>query len=191
MPSLRSLSLNRRCLARIRPSTTGLTASRWLGLGVSDRWTVCLSLVTWSAEKPEVVLHVAVAGDGLGQVLLELAEDHPVRLVEDVGQDVSRPRCGMPRTISRDAEVGRPLDDRVEQRDQHLAPFEREPLLAHVMRVRGNVSNSSAALSLRMIRRFCRRSKSGWLRTGSIRSWSQWRTCGLRMCMYSTPIVRQ
>ena len=28
-----------------------------------------------------------------------------------------------------------PLDDRVQERDQHLAPLEREPLLAHVVLV--------------------------------------------------------
>ena len=133
MPSLRSLSLNRRCLARTRPSTTGLTASRWLGLGVSERWIGVLVGRDVVGREPEVVLHVAVAGDGLGQVLLELGEDHPVGLVQDVGQDVEPAAVGHPQHDLADPELRRPLDDRVEQRDEHLAAFEREPLLADVV----------------------------------------------------------
>ena len=60
--------LNRRCLARVRPSTTGLTASRWLGLGVSDRWIVLLVGRDVVGREAQVVLDVAVAGDRLGQV---------------------------------------------------------------------------------------------------------------------------
>ena len=41
------------------------------------------------------------------------------------------------------------------------------------------------------MRRFCLMSNFGWFRHPSIRSWSQALTCGLRMCMNSTPTVRQ
>ena len=34
-------SPRRSCLARTRPSTTGFTHSRWLGLNASERWTLC------------------------------------------------------------------------------------------------------------------------------------------------------
>ena len=35
-PRLRSVSPWMRCLARTRPSTTGFTASRWLGFGHNE-----------------------------------------------------------------------------------------------------------------------------------------------------------
>ena len=59
----------------------------------------------------------------------------PYGLFRMLASTLSRPRWGIPMTISRTPELRRPLDDRVEQRDQHLAPFEREPLLADVVRV--------------------------------------------------------
>ena len=86
-------------------------------------------------REAEVVLDVAVAGDRLGHVPLELAEDQAVGLVQDVGQHVEPAPVGHPHDDLEDAVSSRPLDDRVEQRDQHLAPFEREPLLAHVVLV--------------------------------------------------------
>ena len=49
-----------------------------------------------------------------------------------LARTLSRPRWAMPRTISRDAQVGGLLDDGVEDRDERLGPFEREPLLAEV-----------------------------------------------------------
>ena len=43
-------------------------------------------------REAEVILDVAVAADRLGQVVaLELVEDHPVGLVEDVRQHVEPP----------------------------------------------------------------------------------------------------
>ena len=85
-------------------------------------------------REAEVILDVAVAADGLGQVLLELAEDHPVRLVQRVRQHVEPAPVRHPEHDLADPERGRPLDDRVQERDQHLAPFEREPLLADIVR---------------------------------------------------------
>ena len=35
------MSSTRSCLARTRPTATGLTNSKWLGLKQSDRWTFC------------------------------------------------------------------------------------------------------------------------------------------------------
>ena len=86
-------------------------------------------------REAQVVLDVAVAGDGLRHVPLELAEDQAVGLVQDVGQDVEPAAVGHAHDDLEDAVRARLLDDRVEQGDEHLAPFEREPLLAHVVLV--------------------------------------------------------
>ena len=50
----RSRALSRRiaCFARTLPSTTGLTASRCEGLGVSEMWSEWPSSSTRSAEAP-------------------------------------------------------------------------------------------------------------------------------------------
>jgi len=85
------------------------------------------------AREPEVILHVAIAAHRLGQVLLELAEDHSIRLVQSVSQHVEPPAVRHADDDLADAELGRALDHRVEQRDEHLAPLEREPLLSDVM----------------------------------------------------------
>ena len=85
-------------------------------------------------REAEVVLDVAVAADGLGQVVaLELVEDHSVGLVEDVGQDVEPAAVRHAHDDFADPGRAGALDDGVEQRDQHLAPLEREPLLADVV----------------------------------------------------------
>ena len=64
-------------------------------MGVSDRWIVCLLGRDVIGREAEVILDVAVAADGLGQVVvLELAEDHSVGLVEDVGQHVEPAAVG-------------------------------------------------------------------------------------------------
>ena len=86
-------------------------------------------------REAQVILDVAVAGDGLGQVPLELVEDHPVRLVEDVRQHVEPPAVRHPHDDLPHPLRPGPLDDRVQERDQHLAPFEREPLLPDVILV--------------------------------------------------------
>ncbi len=85
-------------------------------------------------RKTEVILDVAVTADRLRQVVaLELVEKHPVRLVEDVRQDIQSP--AMRHAHDDFLHSGRPgpLDDRVQERNQHLAPFERKPLLAHIV----------------------------------------------------------
>ena len=92
-------------------------------------------------------------------------------------------------TISR-TPAGRPLDDGVEQRDQHLAPFEREPLLADVVFLEKRleelggielVDNPPLLLGVEL------RAVAGRLHPSS----SHFRIEVSRMCMNSTPIVRQ
>ena len=96
---------------------------------------MCLSWRHVVGREPQVVLDVAVAGDRLRHVPLELAEDQPVGLVQDVGQDVEPAPVRHAHDDLEHAVRSRPLDHGVEQRDEHLAPFEREPLLAHVVLV--------------------------------------------------------
>ena len=134
---LRSASPWSRCLARTRPSTTGLTISRWLGFGASERWTLPPSVGFHVGGEAEVVLHVAVAvGGGLRQVVvLELVEDLGERLVERVGEHVQPAAVGHADDELLDAQRRALLDDRVEDRDERLAAFEREPLLADVLGV--------------------------------------------------------
>ena len=60
-PRSRAASPTRSCLARMRPSATGLTNSRWLGLKHSDRCTFCPPLVIQSRDVAQVILHVAAA----------------------------------------------------------------------------------------------------------------------------------
>ena len=78
-----------------------------------------------------MVLDVTVAGDRLGHVPLELAEDQPVRLVQDVRQDVEPAPVGHAHDDLLHPQPAGSLDDPVQQRDEHLAAFQREPLLAH------------------------------------------------------------
>src|SRR6185437_11362755 len=70
-------------LARARPSTTGFTASRWLGFGVSVMLTG-LPAAVWYTPSAMVILHVAGAAFGRERPLhvppaLELREDRLVR----------------------------------------------------------------------------------------------------------------
>ena len=142
-------------------------------------------------REAEVILHVAVAADGLGQVVaLELVEDHPVRLVEDVGQHVQPAAVRHAHDDLADPARAGPLDHGVEQRDQHLAAFEREPLLADVMLLKkrleqlGRVELQDDPPLLLGVE----------LRAVPVRLHpfeQPLRILVSRMCMNSTPIVRQ
>jgi hypothetical protein len=83
-------------------------------------------------REAEVILDVAVPGGHLGQVLLELAEDHAVRLVHDIGQHAQPAAVRHPHDDLADPVVRGSFDQRIQQRDQGLATLEREPLLADV-----------------------------------------------------------
>ena len=86
---------------------------------------------------------------------------------------LSRPRWAMPMTISRTPQSGGLLDDRVEERDERLAPFEREPLLADVARVEELLEQLGVVQPSQDAAASCSRRTAGWFRIGSIRSWSQ------------------
>ena len=86
-------------------------------------------------REAQVILDVPVAGHRLGQVAFELVEDQAIRLVQDVRQDVQASTVRHPHhDLAHPLRPG-PLDDRVQERDQHLAPLEREPFLPDVIPV--------------------------------------------------------
>ena len=82
--------------ARAMPSTTGLTNSRWLGLGAIETLRVGVEL----PQGAGVVLHVAGPAEvdpvavARQDRVLELREDLRVRLAEDVRQHVEAAAMG-------------------------------------------------------------------------------------------------
>ena len=119
------------CLARTTPSSTGSTASRWLGLATSE---VLIWLPSGGAEGPlraEVVLDVAgPLGAARVQVALELLEDLRVGLADDVGQHVQPAAVGHADDGLVQVRLGRLGEHRVDQRDQGLGALQGEPALA-------------------------------------------------------------
>ena len=89
------------CSARVIPSTTGSTASRWLGFAASVT-AIVAARGRADALGAEVVLDVAgpalgVGGDDLDRPLaLELAEDLLVGQADRVGEDVEPAAVGHP-----------------------------------------------------------------------------------------------
>ncbi len=81
----------------------------------------------------EMVLHVAIAVDGLGDVVVgEFVEEELVVLAEDVGEDVEPSAMGHAHDDLGEAEAGARLDDGVEHGDEGLAAFQGKALLADV-----------------------------------------------------------
>ena len=98
-----------------------------------DRRTVGRGVVTVRAE---VVLHVAGAVRGLRvHVAVELTEDLAVALADDVRQDVQPAAVRHADHDLVETSLRRLVKQAVEQRDQRLAAFERESLLADVLRL--------------------------------------------------------
>ena len=85
------------------------------------------------AARPLVVLDVARSLHAVGvEVALELAEDLPVGLAHDVGQDVEpAPVRGAEHRLG-GARLGPLLEHGVEDHDRRLRPLEAEALLTHV-----------------------------------------------------------
>ena len=101
---------------------------------------------------------------------------------------LSRPRCAMPITASRDAALGGGVEQRVEGHDRRLRALEAEALLADVARVQEPLEDlgrvqalEEPALLLDARRRL----------TPSTRCWIHCFCSGSWMCMYSMPSVRQ
>ena len=123
------------CSARVQPSTTGSTASRWLGFGAS----VIVTSPEARLARPgrgEVVLDVAGAAlvvddDGLDRPLaLELAQDRLVRAADRVHEHVQAAAVRHPDHDLVGPGVGRELDRLVEHRHHRVEALERELLLA-------------------------------------------------------------
>ena len=123
------------CSARVQPSTTGSTASRWLGFGASVTVT-----------SPDAVLRVPVAArwyltspvppssfddDRVDRPLaLELAQDRLVGAADRVHEHVQPPAVRHPDHDLVRARVRGELDRLVEHRHHRVEPLERELLLA-------------------------------------------------------------
>ncbi len=115
-------------------------------------------------SRAEVVLHVARALYGRRvELALELAEDLPVRLPDDVREHVEPTAVRHADHDLAHTGVGRGRQQRVEHRDQGLGPFEAEALLAEVLRVEealeglGRVEPLEDAPLVRRLRRRRRR----------------------------------
>ena len=123
------------CSARVQPSTTGSTASRWLGFGASVTVT-SPDAVARGAGRGEVVLDVAraalvVRDDGVDRALaLELAQDRLVRAADRVDEHVQPPAMSHPDHDLVGACAGGDLDRLVEHRHHRVETLERELLLA-------------------------------------------------------------
>ena len=130
-PRRRRGSLIWSCWARTMPSTTGSTASRWLGLAASSTLMLLPARLWNLPDLAEVVLHVARALDRGGvERALELLEHLVVVLADDRGEHVEPAPVGHAHDRAVEALVGRGLEDGVEDRDQALAALDAEPLLA-------------------------------------------------------------
>src|SRR4051812_30156044 len=81
--------------------------------------------------KAEVILHISVAGDRVGQVMsVELGKDLLVRFAKNIGEHIEPAAMGHAEDDLLGAGGSGGIDDRVEQRDERLGPFQRKPLLA-------------------------------------------------------------
>ena len=124
---------SRSCLARAIPSTTGSTASRCEGLEASVTGRSLPERPVNLPDRPLVVLDVAGPLHRLGvEVALELLEDLPVGLADDVGQHVEPAPVGHAHHRLGRAGHGRLVQQGVEQDDGRLGPLEAEALLADV-----------------------------------------------------------
>ena len=123
--------------ARAIPTSTGSTASRWLGFGgmlmISDlRPAVAIDGVVARAG---VILHVAHPAEidarrTREQRILELGEHLRVRLLHDVRKHVQAPAVRHRNHHVLHARRRRVADDLVEDRDHHVESLDREARLA-------------------------------------------------------------
>ena len=116
------------------PSTTGSTASRWLGLGGIDTTRssrspprIARSAPAWYFTSP---VHAMSSRKCARHRLLELRQDLRVRLVEHVRHHVQPAAVRHADQDVADARLGRLADHLVQHRDEHVEPFDREARLA-------------------------------------------------------------
>ncbi len=94
------LRLRRSILARTRPSTTGFTHSRWLGLNAIDRWTGRPPPVTTSLEYPRWYFTSPAPRNRSGFLSSNAAKISRTFLPMTLTSTFRRPRCAMPMTSS-------------------------------------------------------------------------------------------
>ena len=123
--------------ARARPSITGFTYSRWLGLGDSVTVTPLPALRPVGARGAVVVLHVAGAALGRGGVRRRASARPRTRRgsTRRGGRRCAPARSAgrggpCPSTTSRAPRLGGQLDRLVEHRHQRVEALDRELLLA-------------------------------------------------------------
>ncbi len=80
-----------------------------------------------------MIFDVAVARDRLRDVPFKFVENHAVGLVQDVHQNVEPAPVGHAHHDLAHPRGARTLDDRVQERNQHLPALERKPLLSRVV----------------------------------------------------------
>ncbi len=126
------------CSARVRPSMTGSTASRWLGFGREHHANLLVVGREVAALGAEVVLDVVQAALRCRLRLatrapgLELGEDRLVADAHDVRQHVQPAAMRHPDHHLAGALVGGLADDHVQHRHHRVEAFDAEPLLAEV-----------------------------------------------------------
>ena len=177
------------CLARTTPSSTGSTASRWLGLATSDvgietspaPWYMPPA-PRWYLTSPEPCV---VAGSRFPSNSWKIcAYDLPTMLASTF----SRPRWAMPMTASCRLLAAASVSTASSSGISDSAPSSENRRWPTNLVCR-NISNASATFS-----RDRMRSCSSWSARGCGRStlaWIQARSSGFWMCMYSMPTVRQ
>ena len=119
--------------ARAMPTTTGFTASRWLGFGA-----IVTSMLTSrrrrrgrrrdTSRRPSIPGPRAARWPRTGS--LNSARICAYGFSRMCASTFSRPRCAMPIIVWRAPAVGGAADDLVEDRHEHVEPFDREARLA-------------------------------------------------------------
>ncbi len=171
------------------PSTTGSTASRWEGLDASttsmvrpERPVNLPRKPLWYLTSPEPCTVPGV------DVALELLEQLPVALADDVDEHVEPAPVGHAEHGLRLAGHGGVVEDGVDQRNGRLATFEAEALLADVLGVEELLQRLGGVEPVEDPAVLVRAQLG---RDPSTCSWIQRFCSGSWMCMYSTPTVRQ
>ena len=146
------------------PSTTGSTASRWLGLGESDT-AIWRPSISRDAGGAEVILHVAGALRAGGiDVAFELREDLLDVLAHDVGEHVEAAAVRHAHHHFGDIVGGGAMQDLLQDDQRGFAAFQREALLAdeagvqEMLELLGGDQIAQGAQA-----RFAVRAATGWL----------------------------
>ena len=107
------------------PSTTGSTASRWLGFGDSVSWTLRPSASVAFARRALMIFHVAFVSRKLRMDrTFERREDSFAQISDHVREHIQAPAMGHAERDLFDAACSRAVDQLVEQRNDRFAAFE-------------------------------------------------------------------